>query len=164
MKRENCKQGVRTLHHNLLFPITSLREETWCHYTSRLRLHQEETYQLLAQQQSPQKSSKDSSDSEDDYTPQVLKARPIPVPHQRLSAVVQSHNPQPTVDGAGNNVDLEVQDGENLDVARVHLESISSRGSEQEIEINHEVGIAGVDLAPETSVLMENQSDGEANV
>ena len=42
--------------------------------------------------------------------------------------------------------------------------SISNLESEQEIEGVHEVGINGEDSGPETSLLVEDQSDGEAEV
>ena len=69
--------------------------------------------------------------------------------------------PQPPENG----VDIPLVDGDNLDVARVDLaSSISSLESEQEIEVVLEVGIAGEDSGPETSLLVEDQSDGEAEV
>ena len=108
---------------------------------------------------SSSESSTDSSDSEDNYTPPVLRARPVPAPRRRLSVVVpDAPPPQPPVD----EVDTPLVDGEQpiIDLAS----SISSLESEQEVEIVHELNIAGEDSDPEPSVLVEDQSDGEADV
>ena len=110
---------------------------------------------------SSSESSTDSSDSdaEDSYTPPILRARPVPAPRRRLSVVVpDAPPPQPPVD----EVDTPLVDGEQpiIDLAS----SISSLESEQEVEIVHELSIAGEDSDPEPSVLVEDQSDVELAV
>ena len=59
-------------------------------------------------------------------------------------------------------VDILLVDGEQpmIDLAN----SISSLESEQEVEIIHDLSIAGRDSDSEVSVLVEDQRDGEADV
>ena len=162
VRRENGKQGVKTLHRNLLFPVTSLTEETLVpppQPPQAAPRRKGPVARTVTPAKSSSESSTDSSDSEDNYTPPVLRARPVPAPRRRLSVVVpDAPPPQPPVD----EVDILLVDGEQpiIDLAS----SISSLESEQEVEIVHELSIAGEDSDPEPSVLVEDQSDGEADV
>ena len=125
----NGKQGVKTLHRNLLFPVTSLTEETLVPPPQPPRAAPRRKGPVARTVTSAKSSSESSTDSdtEDNYTPTVLRAKAVPAPLGKLPVVIQeTPPPQPPVDLASTG-------------------SISSLESEQEVEIVHDLSIAGED-------------------